>query len=85
MDNEKALEAKSSLDEALKHVDANLGIVFGVRLFDEFRERGWLTLETFSWLGTQFFAETVPAYDRTHFASPNWDVPEWEFRVGKSS
>jgi hypothetical protein len=82
MTDKKLLEIKEGLDAALANEGPNVGIAFGTSLFDEFRQRGWLKMEEFGMLGTSVFAEKVPAYNRTHFAFPNWDLPEFAFKVG---
>jgi len=75
---------KLELDKQLEVAVPNVGIAFGVELFDEFRKRGWFTLEVFGTLGTTLFAERVPAYDKTHFAFPSWGISDREFIVGES-
>ncbi len=40
------LETKrADLERELHGADPNVGIAFGVDLFEEFRQRGWFTLE----------------------------------------
>lgn len=75
---------KAQLDKQLDGAGANVGIAFGVELFEEFRTRGWFSLELFSALGTMLFAEQVPAYKKTHFVFPSWGIQSLEFRVGRS-
>ena len=57
---------KDKLGTALASVSPGIGIALGTALFDAFRERGWLTLETFSVPGTSFFQCKLPAYQGTH-------------------
>lgn len=75
-------EKKAELDKLLENAPANVGIAFGTELFNEFRNRGWFTLETFGALGTTLFAELVPAYKKTHFVFPSWGIQEAEFKIG---
>jgi hypothetical protein len=74
-------KAKTALDAALIGLPPNNAILFGIDLFDEFRQRGWFTLENFGILGTQFLAQELPAYDKTHFVCSTWSIPVDEFRV----
>jgi hypothetical protein len=85
MDDAVANEIKAKLDAELAGRPDNVGIAFGLDPFYEFRDRGWLTLEKFGALGTSLFEARVPAYGRTHYAFPTWDIPENEFRVGRST
>lgn len=77
-------EKKTELDKQLESASPNVGIVFGTELFNEFRKRGWFTLEVFGALGTTLFAEQVPAYKKTHFVFPSWGIKDLEFKVCKS-
>lgn len=82
MDDQVASAAKARLDDQLKTVGPNVGIAFGLDLFDAFRSRGWIKLETGSILGTGFMAIKLPAYGKTHYAFSTWDIPEDGFFVG---
>lgn len=82
MDQFEAIKAE--LDRQLVGTPPNVGIAFGVELFDEFRKRSWFTLENFSVLGTSSFSEKLPAYKRSHFVFPSWDLDDLEFKVGTS-
>ncbi|QTD45553.1 hypothetical protein [Ottowia testudinis] len=75
---------KADLDRHLSTVDANVGIAFGEELFAEFKRRDWFTLETFGLLGTSLFSIQVPAYEKTRFVFPSWDIGALEFKVGQS-
>jgi hypothetical protein len=75
---------KAELDKQLEGAPQNVGIAFGTELFNEFRKRGWFTLEVFGALGTTLFAGQVPTYKKTHFAFLSWGIKEREFEVGKS-
>ena len=81
LDDAAANQAKADLDKALADLSPKAVILFGLELFRDFRERGWLTTETFGAEGTTLFAEKVPAYNRTHLVVATWDVPDCEFRV----
>lgn len=85
MNDAQADKIKGELDAVLAGVSQNVGIAFGEALFEEFRKRGWLTLETFGVLGTTLFASRLPAYDKTHYAFMSWDVDEEKFTVGKET
>jgi hypothetical protein len=76
---------KAALDQALLGVGSNVGIAFGVILFEEFVRREWITLETFGVVGSSLWNTKLPAYDRTHYAFWNWGLPEHEFMVGKDA
>jgi hypothetical protein len=75
---------KTELDMQLEDAPANVGIAFGTEIFNEFRKRNWITLEKFGVLGTTLFAQKLPAYKKTHFIFSSWDIPDFEFKVGKS-
>lgn len=77
-------QIKVELDKQLVDASPNVGIAFGCELFNEFRDRGWFSLEFFGVLGTMSFAVRVPAYNKTHFVFPSWDIQDLEFKVGKS-
>lgn len=81
MNDADVVRAKADLDKALSGRAPNNAVLFGEELFKEFRDRQWFTLETFGLLGTNLFAEKVPAYAKTHYAFMTWDVPPTEFRV----
>ena len=78
----KLLKIKEELDVALAKEGANVGIAFGTSLFYEFHQHGWLKMEDFGVLGTSFFSGKLPAYNRTHFAFSDFDLPEFAFKVG---
>ena len=81
MNNQQVLDAKQQLDNDLKGLSANNAIKFGQKLFLEFYNRGWFTIERFGACGTTLFASDFPAYDKTHLALVSWDVPDNEYRV----
>lgn len=81
MDDALVTKIKERLDNELTKLGPNVGIAFGLELFDAFRDRGWITLQTFGVLGTSFGATKLPAYG-SHFAFPTWDLPETEFKIG---
>ena len=78
-------QIKAALDKQLESASPNVGITFGVELFNEFRARGWLTLETFGVAGSMFCAHQVPAYNKTHFVFQTWGIQDREFKVGSST
>jgi hypothetical protein len=82
MDDATISAKRDSLDQALETAGPNVGIAFGLDLFKAFRERGWLTLETFGASGTTLFAERLPAYQQTHYVFATWDLGDWDFKVG---
>lgn len=77
-------QIKAELEKQLAGASPSVGIAFGTELFNEFRKRGWFTLEVFGVLGTTLFAERLPAYNKSHFVFPSWDIQDLEFKVGKS-
>jgi hypothetical protein len=82
MEDTTAEAVKGQLDRALSAVGRNVGIAFGVDLFDAFKSRGWIELKRFSGiLGTSFGGTKLPAYG-THYAFRTWDLRENEFKVG---
>jgi hypothetical protein len=85
LDDAALNQVKADLDSALANASPKAVILFGAELFRAFHERGWLTVETFGAEGTTLFAERVPAYNRTHLVIYTWDVPNYEFRVGKDA
>jgi hypothetical protein len=68
---------KDALDAELGGRQPTIGIGLSLRLFDEFRKRGWLTIERFGEWGID-----APAYHSSHPAFCNWQLPGLEFRVG---
>jgi hypothetical protein len=68
---------KDALDAELVGRQPTVGIGLSLKLFDEFRKRGWLTIERFGEWGID-----APAYHATHPAFCNWQLPDLEFRVG---
>jgi hypothetical protein len=75
---------RGELDRQLESALPIVGIMFGIELFKEFKQRGWFTLETFSVCGSTSFAEQLPAYRNTHAVYLSWGIPDLEFRVGNS-
>src|SRR5271165_528470 len=82
MDDEALLNIKDALDEGLKGREPWVGISFGIALFDEFRRKGWITLESFD-SHIFGFKEPMPAYKKTHHAFPNWGLSPYEYRIGR--
>jgi hypothetical protein len=78
-------QIKAALDKQLESASPNVGIAFGVELFNEFKKREWFTLETFGALGSLFGAHQVPAYNKTHFVFQTWNIEDLEFKVGTST
>ncbi len=76
---------KQDLDKQLESRpgSSHPGIALGEKLFSEFRERGWFTLESFGILGTSVFATQVPAYKQNHFVFMSWDIDALAFEIGK--
>ena len=81
MDEADVVRIKDQLDAELQSAGPNVGIAFGIELFEEFDERRWLTLETFG--ASALFPARMPAYARTHCALRTWDLANREFRVGR--
>jgi hypothetical protein len=77
-------QLKAELDKQLESTTPNVGIAFSSGLFNEFKNRGWFTLETFGALGTTVFEQHVPAYGRTHFVFPSWAICDFKFIIGNS-
>jgi len=85
MDDSSAEAIKINLDRQLAAVGDQVGIAFGTKIFDDFRRRGWITLETFGILGTTLFATKLPAHQKTHYVFATWDIPEYDFKVGSDA
>src|SRR5574338_956212 len=85
VDDVTANAKKAELDRALTNPGSNVGIAFGLALFNEFHRRGWFSLEMFGALGTTLFEMELPAYGRTHHVFQTWGVPDLEFRIGKDA
>ena len=83
MDDATANDIKASLDSALLPFGPNIGIGFGLDLFNEFRKRSWFTLEVSGPLKATIYAGKVPMYGHTHFAFASWGIPEMEYEIGK--
>lgn len=75
---------KAELDKELKSASPDACIIFGAALFEEFRIRGWITLEKCGALGTKLFEEMMYAYQKTHIASIDDKLQDLDFKVGKS-
>jgi hypothetical protein len=82
MTDEEADAAKAALDAKLTKADPNVGIAFGVSLFDAFLDRKWFELGEFSVLGSGFLPARAPVYKR-HYAFKTFDIPDTEFRIGR--
>ena len=85
MTDQEVMAAKAELDAALGVAGDNVGIAFGIDLFEAFKSRQWFTLETFSALGIGAFPMKLPAYDKSHFVFPSWDVDAGTFQVGTNA
>lgn len=81
MDDAIANAIKERLDKDLAKAGPNVGIAFGLDLFNAFRDRQWIDLKTFGVLGTNFGSTKLPAYG-AHFALDTWDLGEHEYKVG---
>ncbi|MGD0187413.1 MAG: hypothetical protein ABSC25_19485 [Roseiarcus sp.] len=79
MDDTSANQTRASLDAILANRKATVGIGFGISLFDEFKKRGWFTLESFAEWGS------AEAYEKTHLAFVLMNLPVLEFKVGSDS
>ncbi len=84
MSDQTILKIKAELDAALIGVRPMMGILFNDSLFDEFRRRGWITLEKFN-LEDFGFHDPMPAYNKTHFASATWGLKNNEYRIGRDA
>jgi hypothetical protein len=80
MDDQLANAIKAKLDKELAGTDPNIGIHFELDLFRAFKDRGWITLESFGPLEYPFLATKLPAYG-THLAIATWDLPEHSYQV----
>lgn len=78
---------RADLDVQLHNLSPNVGIAFGSELFNEFRNRGWFTLEKFGVLGTTLFTDQLllPAYQRSHCVFLSWAIDDLKFQVGGSA
>jgi hypothetical protein len=74
---EEVVLIKEALDAALVGRQATMGVGLSPKLFEEFRQRGWLTIERVGEWGVD-----APVYHASHPTFPNWEIPELEFRVG---
>ncbi len=83
MDSTIVDDRKIALDSELESATPNVGIAFGLALYKEFAECGWISMEDFGVLGTGLFKGKLPAYARTHFAFPSLDLPDTDFQIGK--
>ena len=84
MDDAIANDIKSQIDQELLKVGPEVGIAFGLDLFDAFKDRKWIGLNTFSVLGTGFAATKLPCYG-SHYAFPTWGLPEKGYKVGSDA
>jgi hypothetical protein len=71
MDDAMANDIKAQLDLELSKLRPDVGIAFGLELFDAFKDRNWIGLNKFSVLGTGFAATLLPCYG-SHYAFPTW-------------
>ena len=82
MTDEETNAIKAALDAKLAKAGPNVGIAFGVRLFDAFLDRKWFGLGEFSVLGTGILPARSPVYKK-HYAFKTFDIPDTEFRIGR--
>ena len=83
VDDAVANTIRTNLDSELSRVGANVGVFFGQEVFNEFCERKWITLETFSIAGAFEFDDLLPVYNQTHLAIVTPEITGTEFSVGK--
>jgi hypothetical protein len=73
---------KGRLDAELVGKPETLGIAFGPLLFAAFDSRGYLTTEQFGVLAEHFQLDRAPAYQKTHIAFIDLELPDDGFRIG---
>jgi hypothetical protein len=83
MDDVAAHVKKAAIDQALINVSSEVGVAFGIKLFDEFRRRGWFELKELTVSGSTLFRAKIPVYQGAHCVFPTWDLPEYDFEVGR--
>ena len=81
MNDQLANAIKAKLDKELAGTEPNVGIRFELDLFRAFKDRGWITLDSFGPLGAIFGGTKLPAYD-THLAIATWDLPKNGYELG---
>jgi hypothetical protein len=84
MEDAIANAKKAELDRELETAGPNIGIAFGIELFEAFHNRRWFTLERFpGWGVVASFGDIVPAYKQSHYVFVSWALRATDFRVGK--
>jgi hypothetical protein len=58
------------------------GIKVGGELYRALAKAGKITKEKFSWLETKLFSEELPAYDGKYFVYHDWELDDWDFKIG---
>jgi hypothetical protein len=73
---DELLRVREALDAGLAGRAPTVGVGLSPKHFEEFRARGWLTIERLGEWGD------APAYRASHLAFPNWELAEGEFQIG---
>jgi hypothetical protein len=79
-----------AIDEIVKLIDAEIskrendkfGIKVSENLFNKLCEEELISNEIFSAFGTGAFAMNLPAYRKKYFIFPDFELEEFQFRVG---
>jgi hypothetical protein len=58
------------------------GIKVGAELYNALVKAEKIKKATFSAWGTGAFAEELPAYNGKYFVFSDWELGDWDFRVG---
>ncbi|WP_339690988.1 hypothetical protein [Celeribacter baekdonensis] len=68
--------------EILSRSSDKFGIKVGGELYIALAEAQKIKKATFSALGTGAFPEELPAYDGKYFIYHDWELGDWDFKVG---
>lgn len=77
----KGLLVRLKIKAGTEPTDVGLGL--GEALYREASRRGLITLEEFSWIGSGFLTDRLPAFERKHFVFVHPGLDDWEFRFGE--
>jgi hypothetical protein len=70
------------LNDVMDSTPRNVGVAMGWALYRACCDRGLVSMEMFSVLGSGFLPNTLPAYRGLNFVFVPPDFPEWEFQIG---
>jgi len=83
MDDAAIADLIERVDKATQDAPREVGVAMGAKLYEAVCDRGLVSMETFSVLGSGFLPHSLPAYRGTRFVYVPPHFPEWSFLIGK--